>query len=501
MWKQSIVSGGNLRSSEQLRNIDKVRGGFYAGSWCDGEKAVIKDVIRAAILNPERTGRVRFYRDGALTADANGQIESVGEWAEFEKLSSGKPATTRLTGLVCPPFLDAHIHIPQFPIRGRFAEGVEELADGGRLLAGLQRNVFPAEAKCSDAEYTTRCVRQFAEDTFSQGVVGGAAYMTVHAGAAQIALRELGALWSAGMVLMNQNCPEYLRTDEANMDRDMRRLAEEFGPRVIATDRFAVAVNSDLRRQAVRLAGELGLRTQTHLNEQRAEKRLVEEALYPGQTYTGVYQADGLLSHRAILAHCIWMSDEEWSMVSDSGSVIAHCPTSNSLLGSGVMQLDEVRRREIPYAICTDVGASPTTSILCEMAEFLRVHDGLHGSATAEEALFRSTLAPAQILGMDQFVGSFEKGKPLSFIEIDPAGPIGDCDSERIIREHLLEIPRSDWPPHGDLRKKLAACGLQAPVEMDALAEDVQRTIATLKGKVRQVVMEGKQRWRRAEAS
>lgn len=459
-------------------------------------------IFRAAILNPEPTGRIRFLRDGALVGDEAGRIAFVGEWAELHhQFGSSQVPVTRLTGILCPAFLDAHIHIPQYPIRGRFAEGVEEEADGGRLLAGLNRNVFPAEAKCSDETYAADCVRQFRDGTLSQGVVGGCAYMTVHARATEVALRDLGPAWSVGMVLMNQNCPEYLRTDEGNLDRDIRHLASRFGRRFIVTDRFAVAVSTELRSKAAKLAGELRLRMQTHLNEQQSEKKLVETRLYPNcGTYTRVYANDGLLDRQPILAHCVWMQPAEWAMARDSGSAVAHCPTSNSVLGSGVMDLEEVRRRGIPYAICTDVGASPTTSMLCEMAEFLAVHHGRHASGTAEEALYRSTLAPARILEMDHHLGSFEPGKAMTFVEIAPAGELSDTSAEDVIRRHLLELPQSGWPAHADLRGRLAESGLSSPRDMDVLAADAARTVSRLGEKVRTVIIDGHIAWRRSTA-
>ena len=111
------------------------------------------------------------------------------------------------------------------------------------------------------------------------------------------------------------------------------------------------------------------------------------------------------------------MQEDEWSMVRDSGASIAHCPTSNTLLGSGVMNLDEVIARGIDYAICTDVGASPTTSILAEMALYLKIHHNRSKRATPSEALYRSTLAPARMLGRND-LGTFEVGMPLSYVEV-----------------------------------------------------------------------------------
>src|SRR5262249_22935194 len=160
-------------------------------------------------------------------------------------------------------------------------------------------------------------------------------------------------------------------------ESDVAALARDFGRRAIVTDRFAGAVDTPLRRRGVALAQKHDLRMQTHLNEQQAEKAWTE-SLYPGYAnYTDVYRRDGLLDRAAILAHCIQMTPDEWDILAAAtgpgatGAAIAHCPVSNTWLGSGVMLLDEAVGRRIPYAICTDVGASPTTSLFCEMVQFL----------------------------------------------------------------------------------------------------------------------------------
>jgi hypothetical protein len=165
------------------------------------------------------------------------------------------------------------------------------------------------------------------------------------------------------------------------------------------------------------------------------------------------------------------------------------------------MDLDEVKRRGIPYAICTDVGASPTTSILCEMAEFLAVHAHRSSAATGEEALYRATLAPAQILGLDGEMGSFEVGKGLSFVEIEPAGEIVEASAEEVIRNHLLELPMAGWPAYEDLLIGLGKKGLSSPRDMDTLAGEFGRTVDRLRNKVRRVVMNGEEVYRRETAA
>jgi guanine deaminase len=402
---------------------------------------VLSNAIRGPLLIPMETGSVVYHADGVLAGDDRGKILFAGNWLE-SGIDGTRVPVRQSEGVMLPPLLDIHTHISQHPIRGRFLEGVEKDGKEGKLLAGLYRNVYPAEAKCSQPDIAERTVRQFLADTLSHGVVGGAAYMTTSATATDIALSILPDSWSVGLVLMDQNCPENLRTDEPQLDEDIQRLANRYGRRFIVTDRFAVVVSSRLRRQASALAGKFGLRAQTHLNEQVAEKSLIETELYPGcASYTDVYLQDGLLDHQCIAAHCVQMTEEEWRILRATGTVIAHCPTSNALLGSGVMALDEVMRWKIPYAIATDVAASPTVSMLAEMRRFLQVHAGRSDHATPAEALYRSTRAPAELLRLEHQIGRLQAGSAMSFIEVEPGALSGGNVTESIIRSLLPEDP------------------------------------------------------------
>jgi guanine deaminase len=386
---------------------------------------MLEQVVRGPLLIVRNAGRVEFFSDGALASDADGAIRFAGEFKGLQNELSATVPVRQSDGVMLPPLIDIHTHLPQHPIRGHFVDGIPDDTPGGKLLAGLKRNVFPAEARCADGECARNVAQQFLADTLAHGVVGGAAYVTPSAVGTEAVLSVLPESWSAGLVLMNQNCPSDLRTDESSLDTDFERLTKRFGKRLIMTDRFAVAVDSRLRRRGAALAKRFGLRTQTHLNEQTGEKSFVEKSLYPdANSYTDVYRRDGLLDYRCILAHCIHMRDDEWNILRDTGSVIAHCPTSNALLGSGVMNLDEVLDCGIPYALATDVGASPTVSMLAEMARFLIVHKDRSTRATPSEALYRSTVAPSEILGLKLLPGRLEAGYPMSFIEATPVRPI-----------------------------------------------------------------------------
>jgi guanine deaminase len=471
--------------------------------------------ILGPILNPRASGSVDFIKDGAIACDDAGTITYIGRAATCPPSLASSRNRRDANGIILPPFLDAHTHIPQHPIRGHFLDGVDANPPEGRLIAGLNRNVFPAEAKCADPTPVEWVLNDFHRDTLAQGVVGGAAYMTVHPVATRIALLmrpDIGRLWSIGLVLMNMNCPPQLRTNEATIERDLREFAGFFEllggvprpgrdcKRFIITDRFAVAVDSKLRRLGVSIAKEFDLRMQTHLNEQVREKQFVERKLYPdAASYTDVYHRDGLLDCDPILAHCIHMTPAEYDLVARTGSHVAHCPTSNTLLASGVMSLDEILDRNIDYAICTDVGASPTTSMLAEMAQYLKVHAGRSKHATPQEALYRSTLGPARMLRLANEVGSLEPGMPMSFIEVEPLGPFGTVDDA--ILTGLLGISESDLhePARRAALDALAAVRLGAGPQMDLLDLDVRDTATRLENRILSVTLDGREVFRRPE--
>ena len=110
---------------------------------------MIEQIVRGPLLSPSAEWQYRVLcRRRAGVRQTGDSCYSPAPW---KKLQSQLPANSPLAriseGVILPPLLDLHTHIPQHPIRGRFAEGVSEDAPGGRLLNALKRNVFPAESE------------------------------------------------------------------------------------------------------------------------------------------------------------------------------------------------------------------------------------------------------------------------------------------------------------------------------------------------------------------
>lgn len=365
-----------------------------------------------------------FVPDGAILTDHRGIVAYAGPAARCPApMNELEPV-----GLLMPPLLDCHIHIPQFPIRGRFLEGLEGFPPGSGLLQGLYRNVYPAEARCGDVESAVEVTEAFLHDTLAHGTLGGVAYMTSHPVATRAALQRLPDTWRVGLVLMNQNCPTTLAITPAEARLALEGLQRDFGSRLVVTDRFAVACTSSLRKLAARFALAHGLDTQTHLAEQASELDTVRQ-LYPQHgSYTQVYDADGLLEAGCIVAHCIHLSEAEWHLLSQRQARVAHCPVSNTRLRSGRLDLGALRNAGLKWALCTDVGASPSTSLLHELAHFVEVHaTAPHaGLARPSVGLWHATVG-AKWVGRIS-IGSLRRDEPLAAVEFASVGEAADAD-------------------------------------------------------------------------
>jgi len=193
------------------------------------------------------------------------------------------------------------------------------------------------------------------------------------------------------------------------------------------------------------------------------------------------------------MAHCIHVTDAELDILATRQAVVAHCPVSTTLLGSGIMPLDRMVAHGLDYALCTDVGASPTTSLLNEMAQFLKVHAGRYSHATPSEALFRTTLAASRMLGLSDHFGDLSIGKPASFVEIqcDPQRLMRCTTADAVIADAILEMPAA---PSAALCESLDELGTgtadHGPM-LERLEDDITATANKLHRKVLRVTING----------
>jgi guanine deaminase len=134
--------------------------------------------------------------------------------------------------------------------------------------------------------------------------------------------------------------------------------------------------------------------------------------LHPeARSYLDVYHRAGLLNERAVLAHGIWLDDDDRALLRDTGAQIAHCPTSNLFLGSGLIDWPALETAGAQVSLATDVGGGTSLSMVRTLAEAYKVQALRGVKLTAWKALYAATRGAAKALQLDGEIGSFEPGR------------------------------------------------------------------------------------------
>ncbi len=140
--------------------------------------------------------------------------------------------------------------------------------------------------------------------------------------------------------------------------------------------------------------------------------------LYPQRRdYLDVYDHYGLIGRRAVLAHGVHLDESEFERCHASGTALAHCPTSNLFLGSGLFRLRDARdpRRPVHVGLGTDIGAGTSFSLLATMGEAYKVAQLQSRPIDAIEAFYLATLGGARALALDDRIGTLgarPRGRP-----------------------------------------------------------------------------------------
>jgi guanine deaminase len=382
--------------------------------------------IRGALLtftgDPVRGERDAFWshESDAVVAMANGRIVDCGPAAAvLARLPPETPVTRYDHALISAGFIDAHVHYPQLPIIG---------AGGKPLLEWLTAHTFPAESRFADRDYALPIAARYLAENVRHGITSAAVFCTVHAPSVDAlfeAAQARGMRIIAGKVLMDRHAPaELLDTATRGYDDGKALIGRWHGRGRLAyavTPRFAATSSPAQLEAASALWHETpGAYLQSHVAENRAEVDWIA-SLYPGHArYLDVYADFGLLGRRAIYAHGIHLDEADFARLHESGTALAHCPTSNNFLGSGLFALHRARAaRPVHVALATDLGGGTTFSMLRTMQAASDVaHLGGHPLSPLY-AWWLATRGAAEALDMEAHVGSVRPGCEADLVVVD----------------------------------------------------------------------------------
>jgi guanine deaminase len=251
---------------------------------------------------------------------------------------------------------------------------------------------------------------------------------------------EKGLHALVGKVCMDRNSPDFYReaSCEASL-ADTRRFVEYarnrggelVGP--IITPRFAISCTSELMTGLGRLAEELNVPIQSHIGENCSEISFTRELHPENAHYTDVYHSRGLLKPRTIMAHAVYLTDDELAMFASSGAGASHCPRSNLTLCSGVANVRRLLAAKVPVGVGTDMSGGPSPSVWDAMRGAIETSVAVWLAAGAKpessrplsyrEAFFLGTQGGAHLLGMADRLGNFAPGKWFNAQIINPFTP------------------------------------------------------------------------------
>lgn len=362
------------------------------------------------------------HESDAIVAMCDGRITHFGPASGvLPKLPPGTPVLhTGKDTLMLAGFIDSHVHYPQTQIIGSFGE---------QLIDWLERYTFVAEQAFASTEHARQVAQVFLDQCLRAGTTTAAVYCTVHRQSVDAFFEAAQARrlrMIAGKVLMDRNAPAGLsESPQLGYDNSKQLIARWHGrDRLLyaVTPRFAATSS----QEQMQLAGSLwaehpGTYLQSHVAENRDEMAWIR-SLYPERRgYLDVYDHYGQLGPRAIYGHGIWLTEAEMHRCHDTGTAIAHCPTSNLFLGSGLFSVANSGRRERPVRVglATDIGAGTSISMLQTMNEAYKVAQLKGEKLSAPQAFYLASRGAARALYLEDKVGSLAPGMEADLIVLD----------------------------------------------------------------------------------
>ena len=320
--------------------------------------------------------------------------------------------------LICPGFVDAHVHFPQTAMIASW---------GKRLIDWLNTYTFPEEMRFGDPEYAAQIAGRYLDLTLAHGTTTVCSFATIHpqsVDAIFTAAQHRGQRIVAGKTCMDRNAPEGLRDTAQSAYDDSKALIGRWHGRGRAeyaiTPRFSPTSTPDqLNALGALWAEHPECLMQTHLSEQLDEIDWVRGLFPQARDYLDTYEAHGLLGARGLYGHAIHLEPRETDRLAETGAALVHCPTSNSFIGSGLMDVSGLAQRGIALGLATDTGGGSSFSMLRTMAAAYEIGQ-LRGTALhAAQLLWLATAGSARALHMGDKIGTLSKGYEADICVLD----------------------------------------------------------------------------------
>lgn len=363
--------------------------------------------ILTNILNPIDTETVEFLDNHILELE-KGEITNISPMTKDTNKQNLKDLSS---SIIMPALIDAHTHLPQLPIRGKY---------GYELMDWLTTYTFPAEIAFGDTKYAKKISKEFFQELKNLGTATAVIYSSIHRESTDVAFEEAEKSKLRifmGKTMMNQNCPAELNENaiqSLNESFDLQKRWHKKTEKLqyIYSPRFAISTSPELMGEVGKLARINKTFIQTHINENKAEVDFVKKEY--SKSYAKIYEDARILGPQTLLAHAIHNTQEDLEILAKTQTNIIHCPDANLFLKSGRFPLKKIQETEIPIGLGSDVGAGTTLDMFKIMKSMIYAQEDL---IPLETPFYYATKGNSRILNIKS--GCFEKGKNCEFLKID----------------------------------------------------------------------------------
>ncbi|HOU52591.1 MAG TPA: amidohydrolase family protein [Myxococcota bacterium] len=360
--------------------------------------------------------------DTVIEADIlvqDGRIAAIGAFLTPPEEAIVLPAEN---AYVLPGFVQTHVHLCQTLWRNH--------ADDLPLMEWLRQWTWPMEAAHDEASIRAAARLGAAELLLSGTTTINDMGTVRHTGVVIRSALEMGLRGVFSKVLMDcHDGPEALRENPDQGLQESLVLAErcrETGglARFALAPRFAVSSSFHLLEGVAAAANRTGLLVHTHCAETEEEVQITVDRF--GCRPVDLFAQLGLLDRRLLLAHCVHLTREEIRRLAAAGSAVLHCPSANLKLGSGIAPIPAMIEAGVRVGIGADgAPCNNNLDIFQEMRAAALVQKALHGPTAmpAGQVLRMATIGGAEVLGLQDEIGSVVRGKRADLVVLDRRAP------------------------------------------------------------------------------
>jgi 5-methylthioadenosine/S-adenosylhomocysteine deaminase len=345
----------------------------------------------------------------------DGLITSIGETGQAADIVIDAEGCA-----VLPGFVQTHIHLCQTLFRGA--------ADDLPLLDWLKKRVWPMEAAHSAASINVSAQLGIAE-LIKGGTTCALTMETVnHTEEVFKVVAESGFRATVGKCMMDKgdDVPAALHEQtEASIEESLALLERWHGKgdgriRYSFAPRFALSCTSDLLSRVAQLAKGHKVMVHTHASENKNECALVETET--GLRNVAYLDSLGISGPEVLLAHCVHLDETEFEILAETHTNVAHCPSSNLKLGSGIAEITRMLEKGISVSLGADGAAcNNRLDMFTEMRSMALLQKAMRGPEVlpAKQALRIATIGGARALGLENQIGTLEIGKRADATVVD----------------------------------------------------------------------------------